>query len=98
MYIQYIDHFLFLSGHEEAESDPSSLAPCGVCAAQECMYVGVCIGCNGRKVKNVLVDLYWTKSTVWSILMDSPLLLHLCLCVAHQEIKYGLHFVCSAHF
>uniref|UniRef100_A0A671KDW0 Chloride channel protein 1-like n=1 Tax=Sinocyclocheilus anshuiensis TaxID=1608454 RepID=A0A671KDW0_9TELE len=34
----YIDHFLFLSGHEGAESDPSSLAPCGVCAAQECMY------------------------------------------------------------
>ncbi len=86
----YIDHFLFLSGHEGAESDHSSLAPCGVCVAQECMYVGVCIGCNGRKVKNVLVDhflLYCPKSSVWSILMDSPIFLHLCIHVAHQEIK-----------
>lgn len=84
----YIEHFLFLSGHEAAESDPFSLAPCGVCAARECVYVGVCIRCNGRKVKNLFVDhflLYWPIARVLSILMDISLFLHLYTCVVRNQ-------------
>lgn len=84
----YIEHFLFLSGHEAAESDPFSLAPCGVCAARKCVYVGVCIRCNGRKVKNLFVDhflLYWPIARALSILMDISLFLHLYTCVVRNQ-------------